>query len=189
MGGQTVLSIKRIIFVILGSIIAMLVNKFILSVKIKEANEELQNMYINTIKDMLKEVYLTLTERKVTNEMKNLLLVTSMIEEKIAENNKALLTEIQEKSLRLERLLVINIFELQEIINKSKISEKDLLYIIKDLKLLLHFNKKNNMMLTIEKIDNHIENADNIYDKLILINIKEIFIELDYLSEHMKKTI
>lgn len=121
--------------------------------------------------------------------MKNLLLVTSMIEEKIAENNKALLTEIQEKSLRLERLLVINIFELQEIINKSKISEKDLLYIIKDLKLLLHFNKKNNMMLTIEKIDNHIENADNIYDKLILINIKEIFIELDYLSEHMKKTI
>ena len=83
-GGAVVLTINRIVFVILGTIIGIIINRFVLPVKMKDANNELSEMYTDVIDGMLKEVYeKAKNENDNRHEMDTLLLVSTMIEEKI----------------------------------------------------------------------------------------------------------
>ena len=56
-GGAVVLTIDRIVFVIFGTIIAIIINRFVLPVRMKDANKELLGTYRGVLYKMLNEVY------------------------------------------------------------------------------------------------------------------------------------
>lgn len=174
----TVFTIDRFLFVVLGAIIAIGINKFILPIDMKEANRQLVEMYTDAINKMLETVYEdTVNKLYDTHKIDNLLIVTSMIEERFAANNNALLTKEETEYLEERRLLVINIHELYTLISKNMIKEIDIKYILEDLKSLVDYEKQN-IKQVINRVEEHILSISDINDKVILANIKEIFKEL-----------
>lgn len=176
LGGTEVLTINRILFVGLGAVIAIVINKFVLPVKMKDANRELEVMYADAIHEMIGTVYEdTLNESYDSNKIDNLLIVTSMIEERFASNNNALVSQKEAEYLEEERLLVINIHELYTLISNSMIQKIDIKNILQDLKSMVDYEKEN-MSEVINRVEDHILSTKDINDKVILANIREILI-------------
>ena len=100
-----------------------------------------------------------------------------MIEEKFAANNNALISKEESAYLEEERLLVINIHELYTLISKNMIKEVDINYILEDLKSLVDYENEN-ISQVINKVEEHILAINDVNDKVILANIREIFIGL-----------
>lgn len=173
-----IFTIDRLLFVTLGAVIAIIINKAILTIDMKEANKQLEVMYANSINEMLETVYEdTINGTYDTHKIDNLLIVTSMIEEKFAANNNALISKEESAYLEEERLLVINIHELYTLISKNMIKEVDINYILEDLKSLVDYENEN-ISQVINKVEEHILAITNVNDKVILANIREIFIGL-----------
>ncbi|WP_050607231.1 FUSC family protein [Clostridium niameyense] len=164
LGNTKVITINRILFVILGALIASVINKFVLPYKIKDSNKNLKSMYKNTIKQMLQEIYNLSKSIENDHSIKNLLLITSLIEDKLRLNNQLLKPNKNEYFITKDRVLASNIYELYLYITKNKI---DIDYLLKDIQQLVQYENKN-ISSTIEVIKIHIKEFHNIRDKLVL---------------------
>ena len=82
-------------YVSIGAILAILINRFILPRKIEDYTRELERMYLEAVKSMLKKVYLSPTENNM-HGMNNLFIITSLIESRL-ENNKEFLNKESNK--------------------------------------------------------------------------------------------
>ncbi|GAB6168860.1 FUSC family protein [Clostridium carnis] len=167
MGNTEVLTVNRIIFVCIGAIIAILINKLILPYKVNYANENLKAMYKGVVSEMLKGIYNSINGQIVNNNMKNLLLITSLIEERLRLNNEAVYNNEDVIDLSPKRLLVINIYQLHMFIKRDKIKENDIIYILKDTQELIKYDS-NSFNKAYNNIKNHISCMENIDDKIIL---------------------
>ncbi|MGL5243606.1 MAG: FUSC family protein, partial [Sarcina sp.] len=84
----SLLSINRIVFVGIGAIMAMLINKFILPFNVHSSNKQLVKMYKYNIYEMLNELAFSFNTMRNEQIMKNLFINTSLIEDKLKENNE-----------------------------------------------------------------------------------------------------
>lgn len=169
------LTFSRICLVILGTIMALLINKFIFPYRLRDATNELKNMYKDTIIKMLKEVNALAQGKPRQNVMKNLLIVTSLIEDRIRLNNQAFKDSNYQIILKDERLLVSNIYELYRWLSKYKINASNLGIILKNMPHILH-TTPDNYHSFIANIDNHLPQVDTTTDKVTLYMIKQIIL-------------
>ncbi|MDA3730995.1 FUSC family protein [Niameybacter massiliensis] len=109
-GEIQVLTINRIIFVIVGLVMATLINKLILHYNLEDNNNYLIHMYQATIDEMKKEAQFLMEGQASKYSIKNLLIITSMIEDKLLMNNQILEDNQIEVKLDESRALISDIY-------------------------------------------------------------------------------
>lgn len=169
LGDANTMAVNRIIFVILGAILAILINKFILPYSIEKDIKVLKVMYINVIKEMidsLKDAY----KHKRGDKINNLFIVTSFIEERLKANNISKDDNIAELIIN-ERNLVCSIYELYVRLTEFQGNDFDLKSAFDGLKKEQEKDDKEYE----SKLEDYIHSTHSLDEKLILSNIIEVY--------------
>ncbi|AIY79778.1 FUSC family protein [Clostridium botulinum] len=166
MGGTAVLSANRILFVIIGSIIGLILSKFVLQYRANDAKKDLIKMNNEVTADLLKSMEELMDGiRPNYNIIRNNVLVSTMIEEKLKfnnvdENNGQLMRYIDN-----QRLLVTNIYDLYTWLVKDNMN-KDVINIVK--------NKDININKKIASLTEKLDSIKELNSKVILADYIEI---------------
>lgn len=181
-GSVEVLTINRILFVLLGTVIALLANKYIFPYKVKDSMIQLKNMYHKTIICMLKEVQNLIEGNKQPTTMKNLIVLTSLIDAKARANEKITNSPHYSQIISGRRFLTTSIYELYMLILRGNINFQNQKEILNDLNgLIYYFNEYIGTKIT--HIEQGINSAKDINTKIILSSIIVILRELIHLNQ------
>ena len=148
----------------------MLINKFIFPFSIKDSTINLINTYNHIVEKMIKNVSDYINDVTKDEEMKNLILYSGLIEERLASINSNNAYDELSKYLTEQHLLVMNIYDLYRWIRKDEISKDKVLKSIE-------YIKKNKETFTKEKmlsIQNEIGSSSFNKDKLLFISTIEV---------------
>ena len=185
-GDVEVLSATRILFVIIGTFIAYITSRLIAPYHIKDSNIELNIMYNNTIKEMLKEITKLIDNKSDKNTIKNLLVLSTLIESRARTNALVLSDNSSEVIIKERRLLTANIYELYLWIEKEKISKEDMKYILNDIQDLIHY-EDGSFEIESRLILRQIEETQDLRTRLTLASIHLILCELnEYITDNKK---
>ena len=183
-GGAVVLTIDRIVFVIFGTIIAIIINRFVLPVRMKDANKELLGTYREVLYKMLSEVYEgAINKNNNTHEMDTLLLVTTMIEERLVANNGNSIIEENSSYFDKLRVLIIDIYQLYRLVKRSEIKHNN--DMVEDLKLLSNLENIN-IDNEIKSVEEHIKTAEGMDNKIIFASIRGLLSGIKELKDMNK---
>lgn len=183
-GGAVVLTIDRIVFVIFGTIIAIIINRFVLPVRMKDANKELLGTYGGVLYKMLNEVYEgAINKNNNTHEMDTLLLVTTMIEERLVANNGNSIIEENSSYFDKLRVLIIDIYQLYRLVKRSEIKHNN--DMVEDLKLLSNLENIN-IDNEIKNVEEHIKTAEGMDNKIIFASIRGLLSGIKELKDMNK---
>ena len=183
-GGAVVLTIDRIVFVIFGTIIAIIINRFVLPVRMKDANKELLGTYREVLYKMLSEVYEgAINKNNNTHEMDTLLLVTTMIEERLVANNGNSIIEENSSYFDKLRVLIIDIYQLYRLVKRSEIKHNN--DMVEDLKLLSNLENIN-IDNEIKSVEEHIKTAEGMDNKIIFAIIRSLLSGIKELKDMNK---
>lgn len=172
-----VMSINRIFFVVIGVIIAMILNRWVLPYKLEDSNEYLKTTYDKVIYEMLKCIYDFTKGGTIKHRIKNLLLITSVIEDRLRINNQVSTKGYNEEYIKEHRILVNNLYELYILIHRYKIGKDELEYIIEDIKKIVNYDRDNNKEV-LKSIKDNYKNTINTNDKIIFNLLSEIVNDL-----------
>ena len=132
MGNTQVFTLNRILLVGIGAIIATILNQFVYPFTVEDHNRELKKMYKEIIDEMFKVIYEVAQGREGKHRIKNLIIIASLIEERLKLNNQIVVDEKVE-SLEKERgLLITNIYDLYLWINANQSKELNFQHILED---------------------------------------------------------
>lgn len=169
MGDTSTFVINRLIFVALGAILAILINKFILPYDIEKDITTLKTMYMNIIQEMLDSLKTAYMKGANTNKINNLFMVTTFIEERLKANNISP-NDNMLKFISNERNLVCSIYELFFRLNRFSGNTENLDSAFAELKKDHSVNESEYE----HQLENYIHHSHNLNEKLILSNIIEI---------------
>ena len=182
LGDVGILTINRIFFVFVGIVMSILANKYIFPYKVKDSMIQLKNMYHETIINMLKEVKNLVEGNKQPTTMKNLIVLTSLIDAKAIGDEKIANSPSYSKIISERRSLVANIYELYIWILRGEIKSQSQKEILNDLKDLINYSNED-ISSKVAKIEYGITVAKDINTKIILSSIIVILKELCHLGE------
>lgn len=181
-GNVHVLTINRIFFVFVGAAMAIFANRYIFPYKLKDSMIQLKNMYHRTIISMLDEVRSLIEGNKHPTTMKNLIVLTSLIDAKARTNEKIADSPSYREIISERRFLTTNIYELYMWILRGEIkchSQKEILNNLKD---LIDYSDED-ISAKVAQIEYGISVSKDINTKIILSSIIIILKELRHLSE------
>ena len=181
-GNVQTLSITRILFVFIGAIMAIFANKYIFPYRLKDSMIQLKNMYHGTIRSMLRELVNLIEGNKNPITMKNLIVLTSLIDAKARANEKLTDSPSYKELMSERRALAANIYELYIWILRNKIKCQSQKEILIDLKELIDYSD-GDINSKVAQIQKDITVAKDINTKIILSSIIVILKELCHLSE------
>jgi uncharacterized membrane protein YgaE (UPF0421/DUF939 family) len=174
-GTTEILTLHRVLLVVAGVVLALLINKFILPYKMEDANNDLKEMYDDTITEMLIEVNDQVKGTGNYHAMKNLLLISNMIEDRLKLNNQGASSENAVSWLQSQRRAASTIYELYWWIYKHSINESLASTVSAHLELLINRSTSEETLMRIEiEMNEHIRILDRIEDQLVLTMILEI---------------
>ena len=179
------LTIERILMVAIGTIIAIIANKYLFPYNLEKSNEQLRKIYDASIKKMFKELR-SLVEGKNNPEfIKHLFVTTSIIESKARMNKQIDKNQNYNNIVNERRYLASNIYELYMWIYRESINSNDIDKIINNVKLLIEY-KDDAITNKVTIIQKSINESKNINTKIIISTILVILKELDKLSQLVK---
>ena len=175
-------TIERILMVILGSIIAIIANKYIFPYKLKNSNEQLRKIYYEAIKDMFEEIDTLLKGNARLEIMNNLFVITSLVESKSRINKEIDNDKNYSEIVNIRRCLASNIYELYRTINKAGITYESQGKLREDVKILNEYQNEDisNKIIVVE---NSIKEAKEINTKIILSSIVGVLKGIKKLNE------
>ncbi len=176
LGNTDVMIQYRILFVIIGAIIAISINKIVMPYNLEKDTKHLKNMYKDVINEMIDDLpgaYKDVNGDKINN----LFIVTTLIEERLKANNVNSDNNIS-AFIEGERNLVCSIYELYIRLSKPEISNNTKL-ICSELKKI----NEDNLGKYTSKIKEYIHISDNINEKLVLSNIMEIILGINEMKK------
>ena len=175
-------TIERILMVILGSIIAIIANKYIFPYKLKNSNEQLRKIYYEAIKDMFEEIDTLLKGNARLEIMNNLFVITSLVESKSRINKEIDNDKNYSEIVNIRRCLASNIYELYRTINKAGITYESQGKLREDVKILNEYQNEDisNKIIVVE---NSIKEAKEINTKIILSSIVSVLKGIKKLNE------
>lgn len=164
------LSFTRVLYVVIGAIMAILSNRYIFPYRLNDSIKQLDNLYHNTIIKMFKEVENLAQGNKRPTVMKNLIVLTSLIYSK-ARTDEHLVNESNFSEMITERRnLVANIYELYLLILKKDINQDEQKEVISDLRDLIDYSDKD-ISTQIFHLEKDVESAKDIDTKIIISSI------------------
>lgn len=179
------LTIERILMVAIGTIIAIIANKYLFPYNLEKSNEQLRKIYDASIKKMFKELR-SLVEGKNNPEfIKHLFVTISIIESKARMNKQIDKNQNYNNIVNERRYLASNIYELYMWIYRESINSNDIDKIINNVKLLIKY-KDDAITNKVTIIQKSINESKNINTKIIISTILVILKELDKLSQLVK---
>ena len=175
-------TLERILMVILGSIIAIIANKYIFPYKLKNSNEQLRKIYYEAIKDMFEEIDTLLKGNARLEIMNNLFVITSLVESKSRINKEIDNDKNYSEIVNIRRCLASNIYELYRTINKAGITYESQGKLREDVKILNEYQNEDisNKIIVVE---NSIKEAKEINTKIILSSIVSVLKGIKKLNE------
>ena len=181
-GSPNILALHRFLYVILGAIIAILANQFILPYKVEDSSRHLMKVYFNIIKSILNEIILSFEGKENKDYMRNLVLLSSLIDNKLMLNNEILKNEEIKKAIEEQRNVVADLYYLFLDIRTKQYNG----VLNQDIKFLMKFldGSKDNLDMEEQYINNKFDfkKTKNISEKLAIINLKDIFLEIKNLK-------
>lgn len=186
-GNVQILTINRIFFVFLGAILALAANKFLFPYRLSDSINQLREMYHNAIVKMLKEIENLVEGKSNPHTMKNLLIVTSLIDSKARSNESIANSKSYSSIITERRNLVTNIYELYIFILKDQVKSSYKKEIISDLEDLIQY-KDEDISWKINHLKTVINSTKDMNTKIILSSMAVILEELRHLSE-LNKTV
>ena len=183
-GGFT---LSRIIFVAIGAIMAIIANKYIFPYKLEDSNKELEKIHTLSVLEMLKEIYNAAEGIKKPHNIKNLLIITSLVEEKLKLNNQILHDSHYEELVKERRFLVANIYELYIWIIKAKVKPEYVKYVLSEINILISYEDEP-IEDMIKDIQENIKEIKDLNTKITLSSIAVILKELKQISV-LKKSV
>ena len=179
------LTIERILMVAIGTIIAIIANKYLFPYNLEKSNEQLRKIDDASIKKMFKELR-SLVEGKNNPEfIKHLFVTISIIESKARMNKQIDKNQNYNNIVNERRYLASNIYELYMWIYRESINSNDIDKIINNVKLLIEY-KDDAIINKVTIIQKSINESKNINTKIIISTILVILKELDKLSQLVK---
>ena len=163
------IALYRIVFVVIGTILAILINKFILPYDMKKDNKMLKLMYYNVVKEMLnklKHAY----NGKEEQEMSNLFIVTSFISERLKANNIDK-EDSNSEIIANERNLICSIYELYM---KLKNYDGDIKLLDSIFERLIKEEHKSEKIYE-KNLEKYINGSNSLDEKLVLSNMIEVY--------------
>lgn len=163
------IALYRIVFVVIGTILAILINKFILPYDMKKDNKMLKLMYYNVVKEMLnklKHAY----NGKEEQEMSNLFIVTSFISERLKANNIDK-EDSNSEIIANERNLICSIYELYM---KLKNYDGDIKLLDSVFERLIKEEHKSEEIYE-KNLEKYINGSHSLDEKLVLSNMIEVY--------------
>lgn len=163
------IALYRIVFVVIGTILAILINKFILPYDMKKDNKMLKLMYYNVVKEMLnklKHAY----NGKEEQEMSNLFIVTSFISERLKANNIDK-EDSNSEIIANERNLICSIYELYM---KLKNYDGDIKLLDSIFERLIKEEHKSEKIYE-KNLEKYINGSHSLDEKLVLSNMIEVY--------------
>ena len=177
-GSTNIVALHRFLYVILGAIIAVLANQFVLPYKVEDSSRHLMKVYFNIIKNMLNEIILSFEGKENNDYMRNLVVISSLVDNKLMSNNEILKNEDIRKIIEEQRNVVGDLYYLFLDIRTKQYSGS----LNEDIKFLMEYinSSKDKIEIEEEYINNKfdLEKANNISEKLAIINLKDIFLEI-----------
>ncbi len=178
-GATGLLTLNRIALVVAGVGIAIIVNKFVMPYTRKDANTDLNHMYLDTIYEMLKELAEKVKGAGSHHGIKNLLLVTNLIEDR-----KKLLNQeskvSREEWLKHQRLAASTIYELFVWIDKLGVRQEVAATASNYLQVILNsFETEASLEGPISTIKDQIAVMHNIENRMVLNMILQTMEELE----------
>lgn len=180
------LSLQRIIFILIGALIALLINKFIFKYDSEKANNNLNNISNELIKDLLNNLDKLFEKDKLDHYINNVYILISQINDTIKNNiNISKKKDIYDnyKILNNHKLLFVStIYELNKFVHTLSLTNES-----KD-KLKILTSKLNNVNSILNEKDESFElsNFKDLNEKIIassLIEIKNNYIILNNLID------
>lgn len=182
-GTTEILTLNRILLVISGVILALLINKFILPYKLDDANRDLQSMYEDTIHEMLKEVHDKVHREGNEHGIKNLLLITTMIEDRLKLNNQESHSDQGINWLKHQRRIACTLYELYGWIVRNGITEKNVEAVSSRIDLLMDRSvDADTLSKTADALDAHIHIMPRIEDRMVASMILDVTEEMKALK-------
>lgn len=168
-GSIETISINRIAFVLIGTIIALYANKVILPYRMDEITKKEINKVIKLNEKIVTKLYeLGKNKKAIDEETKGLLITNELVNKKIYANNATLLSKNIEDFLYNQRIFMNEIRFLVNNFKKTNKNGKQEEKLFKDIDLLL--NKENKKEEVIELFKHTEEN----FNKLVLIDAMEL---------------
>ena len=180
-GSVEVLSFHRILYVFIGALLALFANKYIFPFKLEDSLNQLNNIYNNTVSKMLDEVIHLVEGNKKPITMKNLVILTSLIDSKARYNEQIANNSCYSEIITERRNLVANIYELYLFILREKVSPYKKQYIISELKNLFAYCDNDADKIS-SRLEKYIEETKDIHNKIIFSSLAVILKELNHLS-------
>ena len=171
-GTGKILTINRIEFVLLGALIALIINKFIFPYRIKDEIKNLKDMYEETIYKMLLEIYFIANKKHDKHCMLNLMIISYMIDDKLMETQKLSGEDNEMSYIDKQRAIVGQIYEVYLWLDKHSINESNLKFILRVMDVVKgdkDILEKNylNMNLAFKTVN-------NIEDEILVLMLEDI---------------
>lgn len=111
-GPPQIFILNRFLFVILGVFIALIINKLILPYNAKNGYKSLINMYKEVISEMSLEIQLCVKDQSNLHKVKNLVLISTLIEDKIISMQDLVKDSNHNNLLRDKKIMMSNMYSL-----------------------------------------------------------------------------
>ncbi|WLV25245.1 FUSC family protein [Aciduricibacillus chroicocephali] len=181
------LTTERVLLVASGLVLALMINRFILPYKQTDAISNLQKMYKDTINTMLQELRLGNgdVDNKDNHSMKNLLIITTMIEDRLKVDLEKGSEPANTEWMNQLRLITCSIFELSLWLEKRGLESMRNPDIERSIREMKKVNLQNGVVSShgIETVVNQIEAASTLENRIALSMIFEITAELAALNK------
>ncbi|WP_042275409.1 FUSC family protein [[Clostridium] dakarense] len=171
--GIDLLALDRLSFIIIGTIIAMAANKFILPYKISSETKELVEKSIKINKQILNKISHIKINNTSKKEFNDLILVNKLINDKISINNNTLMSQRIEEFLDNQRVMMNNVNFLINSIMNNNIKDLDISSTCENASLL------NNKKIKEEDLKDQFYSLKSNIEKFVFIDIFEIFKNLN----------
>ena len=176
------ITLDRIGFVLIGTIIAVLANRYLFPYRLEDSNKQLKTMYNEAIISMFNEIKNLAEGIKRPQVIKNLFVNLSLIESKVRMNAQVSNNPYYKQIIRERRSLVNNIYELYMWMISENINTEHKKMIIKDAINLVEYNMEPNEEKLVY-IENQIKESKNIEIRIILSSILIILKELNKIAK------
>lgn len=104
--GPMLFEVDRIVYIIIGGLLAMLINRFVLRFTLMDTTKYLRQIYVNMLKKLSKMLLLDEFNSLLQHTCANLLLTINLVEDKLFLNNTILQMTQVDKFMENQRILI-----------------------------------------------------------------------------------
>ena len=169
-----VITMERILYVATGVILGMIANRFIFPHSIQKGTATLVQIYKDTSKMLMEEVYKYFENNAHSHSINNLFAFTSFIEDRILLHNETLELQYSMPYLEKQRKLNNGIYELFLRIRRNKIDTMTAKLIIEDIDQIMKSGSEEHDQI-IKRLKIGSRNIVKIDDRIIVKDVIEIF--------------